>query len=562
MRRRRTFILMFSVLGAYSILAVCFAYCQIIKGPQLAAQAADMRSQRIELMEWARGEIFDRNLFPLTGSESSLALYCLTSSLKPAGSDEGGKIASILAPILGRREADLEQQLAQAREQNNGWVRLAENLNERQQARINSLNHPALITVPINRRYREDGFCAHIIGYLGGGENPDGVSGIEKAYDELLRRDPPQAQLVAVHDARGAFISGLMYKIRREQQDEKSAVVLTIDSRVQTLAEEAMNRWVKKGAVVVMDVHSKEILALASRPTFDPYRAAANREPGAPLINRALTPYYPGSLFKILTACAVMEEGLADTEEEFTCSGRYLMPDGFSFPCLRRTGHGRLTLAQAFAVSCNPVFIEMGIRLGRNRLIDYAAKMHLADSSIIGYPGQTAGEININAGLRALANASLGQQGIRLTPLQLCSLLATIADDGSWSPPRLVSYTVDSRGDKHYPQEAAREQVISPKTARTVQGLLEKVVREGTGRSAAFPEAQVAGKTGTSQTGELKENEQEILDTWFGGYFPAQEPRWAIVVMVEEGESGAVSAAPAFREIARRMVSILGTRAN
>jgi len=95
-----------------------------------------------------------------------------------------------------------------------------------------------------------------------------------------------------------------------------------------------------------------------------------------------------------------------------------------------------------------------------------------------------------------------------------------------------------------------------------VQGLLEKVVREGTGRSAAFPEAQVAGKTGTSQTGALKENEQEILDTWFGGYFPAQEPRWAIVVMVEEGESGAVSAAPAFKEIARGMVSALGTRAN
>lgn len=522
-----------------------------------------MRSQRIELQEWARGEILDRNLFPLTGSESSLAIYCLTSRLKPdGGSDECGKLASILAPILGRKEAELEQQLAQAREQNTGWVRLAQNLDEQQQARINSLNDPALITVPINKRYRDDGFCAHIIGYLGGGENPGGVSGIEKAYDELLRRDPPQAQLVAVHDARGAAISGLMYKIRREQQDEKSAVVLTIDSGVQTLAEEAMNRWVKKGAVVVMDIHSKEILAMASRPTFDPYRAVANREPDSPLMNRALSLYYPGSLFKILTTCAALEEGITDTGEEFTCSGKYLMPDGFSFSCLRKAGHGRLTMAQAFAVSCNPVFIELGSRLGRNRLIDYVAKMHLADVSITGYPGQTASEININPGLRALANASLGQQGIRLTPVQLCSLLATIADDGSWSPPRLLSCTVDSRGEKHYPQEATREQVISPQTARTVQSLLEKVVREGTGSSAAFPEAQVAGKTGTSQTGALKENEQEILDTWFGGYFPAQNPRWAIVVMVEEGESGAVSAAPAFKEIAQGMVNSLGTRTN
>lgn len=559
MRRRRTFILMFSILGIYSLLAAYLAYCQIIRGPRLAAQAADMRSQRIELQELTRGEILDRNLFPLTGSTSSLALYCLTSS---SGSEDCRQLASVLAPILGQEAGEIEQELARALEQNSGWVRLAESLDERQQARINSLNHPALLTVPISKRYRNDGFCAHILGYLGGGDNPSGVSGIEKAYDEVLRRDPPRTQLVAVHDARGVAISGLMYKIRQEQQDEKSAVVLTIDRRVQTLAEEAMNRWVKKGAVVVMDIRTKEILALASRPTFDPYRAAANRESDAPLINRALSPYYPGSLFKILTTCAVLEEGLADPGEEFSCSGQYLMPDGFSFSCLRKTGHGRLNLAQAFALSCNPVFIELGSRLGRNRLIDYAGKLHLTDAAIIGYPGQAASEISINPGPRALANASLGQQGVRLSPVQICSLLATIADDGNWSPPRLLSCTVDSRGEKHYPQEAAREQVISPQTARTVQGLLEKVVKEGTGSSAAFPEAQVAGKTGTSQTGALKENEQEILDTWFGGYFPAQEPRWAIVVIVEEGESGARSAAPVFKEMARSMVGSLGTRAN
>lgn len=559
MRRRRTFILMFSFFGIYSLLAAYLAYCQMVRGPHLAAQAADMRSQRIELQEFTRGEILDRNLFPLTGSTSSLALYCLTG---PGGSDDSRQLAQVLAPILSREEGDIEQQLARAIEQNTGWVRLAERLDERQQTRIKALNHSALLTVPISKRYRDDGFCAHVIGYLGGGDNPGGVSGIEKAYDEILRRNPPRAQLVAVHDARGAAISGLMYKIRREQQDEKSAVVLTIDRRVQTLAEEAMNRWVKKGAVVVMDIRTKEVLALASRPTFDPYRAAANREPDAPLINRALNPYYPGSLFKILTTCAVLEEGLSDPQEEFTCSGQYLMTDGFSFPCLRKTGHGRLTLEQAFALSCNPVFIELGSRLGRNRLIDYAEKMHLTDPALIGYPGQAASEIKINPGPRALANASLGQQGVRLSPVQICSLLASIADDGNWSPPRILSCTVDSRGEKHYPQEAAREQIISPQTARTVQRMLEKVVEGGTGSSADFPEVQVAGKTGTSQTGALKENEQEILDTWFGGYFPAREPRWAMVVIVEEGESGARSAAPVFKEIAQRMVTTLGTRAN
>lgn len=561
MRRRRTFILMCVVLGIFCFLIIYLGYCQIILGPKLAAQASDMRSQRIELQEWARGEILDRHLFPLTGSESSQALYCLTSlTNRDGGSNEFNKTAQLLAPILERTTGDIEQQLNRAREQNTGWVRLAEALDSRQQAQIISLNDPSLIVVPINKRYRDDGFCAHIIGYLGGGDAPSGVAGVERIYDEILRRDPPESQLVAIHDARGVAISGLMYKIRRQQLDEKSAVVLTMDRRVQTLAEEAMNRWVKKGALVVMDIHSKEILAMASRPTFDPYRAATNRDPDSPLLNRALSPYYPGSLFKILITCAVLEEGLAKTGEEFYCSGKYLMPDGFSFPCLRKTGHGRLNLEQAFALSCNPVFIELGSRLGRIRLLNYVQKMHVNDTTLVGYPDGAGCEININPGARALANASLGQQGIRLNPLQICSLLCTIADDGNWSPPRLLSCTIDSQGEKHYPETPAREQVISPETAKTVQGLLEKVVKEGTGSSAAFPEAQVAGKTGTSQTGAIQEDDQEILDTWFGGYFPAQEPRWAIVVMVEEGESGARSAAPVFREIAQRMVNILGTR--
>lgn len=564
MYTRRIIFLMGLFLAFFAVLSCFLAYWQLFKGFQLASQAAEMRSQRVELEEWPRGEILDRNLLPLTGSESSLALYCLPHLARQAfGAGEAEQvykeISRLLGPLLNRDQAVIYQQLMQGDEKNSGWVRLAEGLDISQQQKIEALNLPPLIVMPITKRYRNDGFCVHLIGYLGGGAQPVGLTGVEKLYNDLLGREAPQDQLVAIHDARGKAIKGLMFKIRQQQAEEKSAVVLTIDRRVQDIAEQAMNRWVKKGAIVVMDVHSKDVLAVASRPGFDPYRLADSADPDAPLINRALYAYYPGSMFKILLAAAVLEEGLVKPGQVFNCSGKYFMQDGFSFSCLRKNGHGQLSFEQAFALSCNPIFIEAGQKLGRERLLAYIQKMHVNDKTVIGFPGEKGGEIKINPGLRALANACLGQQGVKLTPLQICSLISTIADNGYWSPPRLLSYTVDAQGEEHPGESPPKEQVLSESSARVLQRLMERVVSQGTGSSASFPEARVAGKTGTSQTGALL-NDKETLDTWFGGYFPTQEPRWAVVVLVEEGESGARSAAPVFREIAQGMVQRLGSR--
>ena len=140
--------------------------------------------------------------------------------------------------------------------------------------------------------------------------------------------------------------------------------------------------------------------------------------------------------------------------------------------------------------------------------------------------------------------------------VQITNLIATIANDGKWGTPSITKYYIDKEGKKHLTSQTSLEQVISVETARKVQMLMEKVVDSGTGKNASLSTIKIAGKTATSQTGNYLSDEKEVLNTWFGGYFPADNPKWAIVVMVEEGSSGAVDAAPIFKEISSHILDL------
>jgi peptidoglycan glycosyltransferase/penicillin-binding protein 2 len=524
-------------------------YYQVIIGEKISQQATVMRSQQIELREYHRGDILDRNLSSLTSSHSSWAVYCLPGVINTEG--HYGELASFLAQVLKNKD---EQEILTAikHEGNNAQlVRVDADLSSAEAQRINSAHLPGLVVAPFINRYREDGFCAHLLGYASkGGE---GQSGMEKAYQKILQENPSSQELVSILDARGQPIQGLMFKLRDDQR-QKSSVVLTIDKRIQEVVEKAMDNKITKGAVVVMDIHSKEILAMASRPTFNPYQVSdiIAFDDRSTLSNRALSKYNPGSLFKILLSTAALEEGKVNLEEQFFCSGQYVYNDKVSTACWKKDGHGSLSFAQAFANSCNPTFIRVGLRLGRTKLLQYVDKLHLTDETIVGYnPGNIGTYVKIDGGDPALGNASLGQEGVMLSPVQIASLLSTVADDGWWGTPSLVQYTIDQKGQKQLLPQGDRQQVITAGTAGKVKKLLEKVVEEGTGKPAAIPEARVAGKTATSQTGKMKSANEEVLNTWFAGYFPADQPRWAIVVMAEEGSSGGQNCAPVFKNISR-----------
>lgn len=583
MRKRRIFVMMLVFLFIFSGLMFNIFYLQIIEGNKIASQAAAMRDRQIEVKEYDRGEILDRNLLPLTSTNTSNAVYCLPGVVskhykeKKTGNQKSNRqvnreayreAAEFLSTVIkDKPAAEIINSLESAERKKTSLVRIDASLNAGQIAAINSSNISGLVVAPVIKRYRTDGFFAHMLGYVSGGEYNDGQSGIENAYNDILKDNPPTQELISVLDARGMVIQGLMFKIRNEQDKNRSTVVLTIDKRIQQVVEDAMNKGIKSGAAVVMDVNSKEVLAMVSRPTFNPYSVEdiIKNDNESALMNRALTSYYPGSLFKILLASAALEEKVVALTDKFNCKGKYVFNDEVSISCWKEEGHGEINFSRAFALSCNPSFIETGLRLGKNKLLNYVDTFHLTDNTLAGYPtGTNNSYVKINAGEPALGNASLGQQGVMVSPLQITSLLATIADDGCWAPPSIVRYSINGRGQKNVPFRNKPEQVISVQTARQVQELLEKVVSEGTGKNAALPEVKVAGKTATSQTGQIKNTQtgesEEILNTWFGGYFPADNPQWAIVVMVEEGSSGAESAAPVFKDIARGILKYFSIR--
>lgn len=592
MLQKRVFILMCLFLLIGSGLLAKLGYYQIIKGQEIARQAVAMRSRQVELKEYSRGEILDRNLLPITGTRAETAVYCLPREMirnnstdsnmpwQPATESEEQALiraARVLSEVTGKKDPSgetsrlasegtaktvtayqqLYRELKQALKAGKPFVRIASNLTPEETARINSSQLSGVVVAPMIRRYPDDGFMAHLLGYSSGGANNEGITGLEKRYDNILRQKTGSHTLTSVLDARGIAIQGLMFKLRNEQERHQGTVVLTIDKRIQKIVEEAMNERVKTGAVVVMDVNSKEVLAMASRPAFNPYEVdkIVQDDENSSLNNRALMAYHPGSIFKILVASAALEEKLVSPEEQFNCQGKYVFNDEVSIPCLREKGHGKINFSQAFALSCNPSFIETGLRLKRTGLLTYADRLHLTDEDLLGYGNYGAGSyITIENADPAVGNACLGQEGVMLTPLQICNMVATIADDGHYAPPVLVRYTIDLQGKKHMQTRPDKEQVLSPETAHTVQQLMQKVVTEGTGKTAALSEIGVAGKTATSQTGNYDPNGDEILNTWFTGFFPAENPRWAIVVLVEGGKSGAENAAPVFKDITHQML--------
>lgn len=561
MSPKRMILLVSLFLSIFTALLGRIFYYQIIKGQDIARAAVTMRSHQVELREYSRGDILDRNLIQLTNTRISAALYCLPGLIaaaanindsNPAGRDELWQdTAAFLAQVLeDRDELDILAKIRNAAAGSH-YVMIDDQLSAAQIEKIDSAHRTGLVVAPLIKRYQEDGFCTHLLGYVD--MEGEGKAGLEKTYNVTLQGNGTPTELVSVWDAHGQPIQGLTGRIKNGSEQEGS-VVLTIDKRIQEVVEAAMDERVLKGAAVVMDINSKEILAMASRPTFNPYQvsdviAFDNR---STLNNRALSRYNPGSLFKILLSTAALEEELTSIDEQFNCSGKYVFNDQVSINCWKEEGHGILTFAQAFANSCNPTFIKIGLRLGRDKILTYVNKLHLTDEIIIGYdPGPMGTYVAIDAGEPALGNASLGQKGVMISPLEVASLLSTIADDGVWAPPSLVKYTVDRNGSKQVFPAGERKRVISSATATKVRQLLEKVVEEGTGKAAAIPETQVAGKTATCQTGRMNDNNEEILNTWFAGYFPAQEPRWAVVVMSEEGTSGAWNCAPVFRDISR-----------
>lgn len=501
----------------FILLIVRLALVQLVDGVAYARKAVKQHTVRAALYE-SRGRILDRNGIPFTDRTVVKKLIVFPAMIKDKG------LYEYIYAATGEKRQDIESSSS-----NRSYVILDVKNND--VAIPNNMDGVLLIEVP--QRYAPDMLAAHVIGYVD--QENNGVQGIEKAYNGMLKGTGFYS-INAVVDAKRRIVPGIGYTAVDERRGAKD-ITLTLDYHIQEIAEEALDKNKNSGAVVVEDVRTGEILAMASRPNFDPYNIKGAAQDA--LVNKALRDVSPGSLFKIVVAAAALDTGKADLDTEFRCDG-YVKVSGHVFRCdVHKEGVGFLDMRQAFAVSCNSYFIQLAQLVGGDEIIRYARAFGLG-RLIEGIPDQQMGLLPAKdeyAG-PGIGNLALGQGKVEATPLQIAHMVAIVANGGLDMPVSLI------KGQR----VGEPQRVITAATARKLQILMEGVTINGTGKRAYSDlVGGTAGKTGTPDKGPY---------AWFAGYFPNAVPRYAIAVLTFNGGYGGYVAAPVFKDVAEGIYKI------
>lgn len=500
----------------------------VMRGDDGLAVLSTGRRYSVKLTE-QRGDILDRNGASLVDGESDVYAVCVP----PLKSEYAVKrLAEAAGVSPGRVTKAAESGMPFAFKVSDRDLRL-ENV--------------ALLEVP--RRFPSDGVAAHIVGYVNG--DGKGVSGVERAFDGVLAGGGSVNASVTV-SARGRELTGAA--VSRGGDGGRKAVALTIDKNLSLMARAAFCsvEGNERGAVVVMDVSNGDLLACESFPDYDPNGVAESlNDADAPLLNRAFAAFSVGSAFKIVTAASIIEAGLDGFV--YTCRG-YVHVGGRDVSCHKGDGHGRVGLAAAFAGSCNPYFIKAALNVGADGLYGAAARFgigrayRLADGMVT-----DAGRLTEKSSLAAsaaVANFSIGQGDLMVTPVQAAVMISVAANGGLRPTPRLVTAIRDESGDVVEAFDSADPvRVISAEVAERLRKLMVNAVENGTGAAAKPKTGGAGGKTATAQTGSFSEDGTRVNNAWFAGFYPAESPRYAIVVICENGSSGSRSAAPVFKLI-------------
>ena len=416
---------------------------------------------------------------------------------------------------------------------------------------------PGLLIMPVFERYGNNTLANHVIGYTD--IDGAGVAGMERAYNNFLNNHGGSLTAVFPSDAKGRLLGGKPPYWEDDNYSGLAGLRLTIDKKIQLIVENALdNGKITCGAAVVLEVKTGAIRAMASRPDFDPKNvAAALDSPGAPLLNRALLPFAVGSVFKPTIAAAALEAGISP-EICFDCKG-YIRVGGVTIRCWKLDGHGRQNLKEGIANSCNPFFIQLAQKIPPEALLDMSRAMGYGQGTVLvpgitSSAGQLPPESTLNELPAALANFSFGQGEFTATPLQLAAAFACIASGGQYRPPYLVEGFVDDNGILYNETERGGPyRVLRPETAQFLQDALLYTLREGTASKASSNFLAACGKTGTAQTARFDPKGREYYAAWFAGFFPAWEPKYAVVVFKEDGRGGSTDCAPVFKEISEKL---------
>lgn len=404
------------------------------------------------------------------------------------------------------------------------------------------------------RVYPVGDLAPHLVGYS---DATYGQVGLEHSQNSYLTGTADEVELAYLLD-------NIMGKPKRGAD-----IRLTIDPKVQKKAISEMERIGKRGAVVVLDTHTGAVVAMVSMPAYDPNQLAANwsqlnADPGAPLLGRATQGLYtPGSSFKLVTTSAALENGLTP-DSKFKDDKGSIEIYGNTIYNWRDTPFGQHDLREAFSQSINTTFAQVGDQLGQDKLVEYQKKFGLYEKPPLELPADEikASGRYVDGGLASpgsrldpVQNAwmAIGQENVQVTPLMMAMIAQAIANGGKEMRPYVIDSITDYNGTiiKQTSPEQWKEP-IQPGTAAQLKDMMVKVINEGTGRRARSSQIQIAGKTGTAEV------EGRGPNAWFVGFAPAESPRYAIAVVVEDSDTGGGISGPVARET---LLAALGYKA-
>lgn len=582
--KHRTLLLSFVVGAIFFVLMLRLWHLQILSVDDYRSMSENNRLRFVPIAS-SRGAIMDRNGMVLVSNRPSFSLAVVPQEVM-----DKEPLLDQLSALLGLDRAELAERWEKGKGRAKYYpIVLASNIT-RDQVDIIEENRLRLPGVEVEmkpvREYSSGILAAHLLGYISevsedelnrqGYEdyNPGdyiGKNGIERAWEQELHGSDGGRQLEV--DARGRVLR----TISESYPTVGNSVVLTIDAALQKSAERAFGE--QAGAAVAMDVNSGEILAFVSNPGFDP-ALFSGKMPAAkwkeyledkrhPLENKALTGQYPpGSTFKIITALAGLENGKITENSTVNCQGSYDLGTS-TFKCWNKHGHGTTNLKKSLRESCDVYYYQLGEHLGVDLIAATAAKFKLGAPLGIGLKNEKPGLIPSAAwkqkkfGKRWFHGETLpvaiGQGYVLMTPIQLASMIATVANEGTVYRPYLVKRIVDADGKplKEFKPEKIGTTGISADKFRLVKQGLYAVVNDpgGTGAAARLWDFKVAGKTGTSQVVKLRDSKQSSAYQFrdhalFVAFAPFDKPEIAVAVVIEHGEHGGAAAAP----IAGRML--------
>lgn len=572
--------------AAFSAVIVKLFYMQIINYDFYRKKAVANQTRDV-LVSPTRGTIYDTKMKILAVSTSAEMVTVNPKRVKD--DDQAKTIAEGLSRILGVSYDSVYKKAKKS----SAYEIIKRSVDKettdliRQFASENEIS--AIIMEPDTKRYYPYGsFAANVIGFMG---TDEGLSGLEAYYEKSLRG--VTGRIISAKNAKGVEMP-FKYERYYEAKDGNS-LVLTIDEVIQGYLEKNLEIAIQdcdvrnKATGIIMDVKTGAILALSTKPDYDPnspfeitdekavtelekltgdaYRERYNLELQNQWQSRALTePYEPGSTFKIITSAIAIEEGVLSENERFNCPG-YIMFAKTRIGCWKSAGHGSQTFLDAMKNSCNPAFVMISQKIGTATFRKYFKSFGFTEKTGIDLGGEANGVYHSESAFKEmeLAIASFGQR-FKVTPIQLITAVSAVANGGNLMKPYVVREVLDEDGNVVSETEpTVVRQVISEKTSKTLCEMLEQVVAKGSGRNAYVAGYRVAGKTGTSQKMDIvDENGQEIglRIASFVGFAPADDPQVAVLVLLDEPMSqvkfGGQIAAPVIRRILSEVMPYLG----